>query len=507
MALLSGLSVGAPGTYTFPKTSGTRPSAIQPFNNCYMVGWSATGEKNKPTRVVSGDDFTNVFGASDSLKQVELFFRNSSGFGNLYFVNTAIAPRFLVSITSVVAGTYTINVNGTTFTKTATGSETLVSLANDMILQINNHIVIGKEVIASAGTTAGTFLIKGRNPLNPLLVTETDPNLTVVSSAPTTPDSNDYVYAILNSFDPILQPGFLIAPQVFISLLSASARLSVANAMEILCSGNKFQWMGLVDCGSDVTNATRAIAEGKTYVSPQGHLAYYFPYGVDLNDEDVALSPAIAGIAIRRYIEQGFAEPPAGAEYPIKGIKTLKYNATWNESNIANPEGINLILNQPNKGIVCWGARTRSSDPLFRFVSTRVIMNITLATLSRSFDFELFSSVGGASDILFDIQRKGNAILDTLWRAGLYYGQSPDQAFSFVSDSSVQLPSLLEDGIVNAFCWVVPATILERLIITVSRVAIGELEFAVQSDLSFVIAQQQDQQNNDDSESTQPPAN
>lgn len=496
MALLSGLTVQAPGTYVFPTTSGVRPATIQPFSSCYMVGF-ASGEdapKNTPTRVTSSADFTNVFGASDSLKEVELFFRNSSGYGNLYFLNTAIAPRYTVTITSVVAGAYTVTINGVDFTKTATGSETATALCNDLILLINAHSVVGKEVVASAGS-AGTFLIKGRNPVDTLLVTESNANITLTETSPALPDVNDYVYAVLKTFDPILEPGFLVAPEAFMQLTNQSNRLSLVNAIEILCSGNKFQWMGLIDCGADVSSVPRAVAEAKLYTSAQGHLAYYFPYGVDLSDDDVALTPAIAGLAIRRYIEQGFAEPPAGAEYPIKGVKSLKYNANWSDSNVANADGVNLIMNQANKGIVCWGARTRSADPLFKFVNTRVILNITLATLARSFDFEIFSSVGGAGTTLFDIQRKANAVLDTLWRAGLYYGASPEDAFAFISDSSVQIPALLEQGIVNAFCWVVPATCLERLIITVSRVAIGELQLAVASDLSVITAQQQEQQN------------
>lgn len=496
MGLLSGLSVQAPGTYVFPTTSGTRPASVQPFSSCYMVGFSSGSDapKNTPTRVTSVADFTNVFGASDSLKEVELFFRNSSNFGNLYFVNAAIAPRYLVTLTSVVAGDYVITINDITFTIVAAGAETPTELATDFIEAINAHVVVGKEVLATIGTVAGTFIIKGRTPTDALQVSETDSNITIASSAPATPDVSDYVYTVSNAFDPILDPGFVVAPQAYMALTNSSNRLSLTIAIETLCSGNKFQWMGLIDCGSDISTVPRAIAEAKTYTSPQGHIAYYFPYGINLDDADVALSAAIAGLAIRRYLEQGFAEPPAGAEYPLKGVKSLKYKSTWNDSALANADGVNLIMDQPNKGIVCWGARTRSADPLFKFVSTRVIMNITISTLSRAFDFEIFSSVGGQANILFDIQRKGNAVLDTLWRAGLYYGASPDEAFSFISDASVQLPSLLESGIANAFCWVVPATVLERLIITVSRVGIGELQFAVASDLSLVVAQQQDQQ-------------
>jgi hypothetical protein len=496
MALLSGLTVKAPGTYTFPTTSGVRPASVIPFTSCYMLGFASGDDapKNVPTRVVSDADFTNIFGESDSLKEVKLFFRNSSGYGNLFFVNTAIAPRYLVTISTVAAGAYTITINGVDFTKTATGSETATALCNDLILLINAHSIIGKEVSATIGTTPGTFLIKSRIPTTDLLVTESNANITIAETSPTTPDVNDYVYAVLNAFDPILQPGFLVAPDPLMKLTNQSNRISLVNAIEILCSDNRFQWMGLVDCGTDITTVPRAIAEAKLYTSVRGHLAYYFPHGVDLADDDVALTPAVAGLAIKRYIEQGFAEPPAGAEYPIKGVKSLKFNGNWNDSNTANGENVNLILNQPNRGIVVWGARTRSADPLFLFVSTRVILNITLATLNRSFDFEIFSAVGGQANILFDIQRKANAVLDTLWRAGLYYGASPSQAYAFVSDATVQLPSLLEQGIVNAFCWVVPATIVERLIITVSRTAIGELEFAVQSDLSAILAQQQAEQ-------------
>ncbi len=487
---LNGVNIQVPGTYAFLTATQSRPVDVQPFRTCYLVGRGSLSNapKNLPTRVSSLADFTNVFGTSGSTTSVDLFFQNSQGYGNLYFVNVAIPVQYTLVITAVTAGTYTITINDVIKTLTVVGGATTAGIAADVIDLINNDLVLNKETIASQGLTASTVTIKSKKPANTLLVSS-DATLisTLAISTPTTPSFSDYVYTIANSFDPESEAGFVCCPEAFKSF-NASGRLSVMNAMESLASANRFQWVALIDPGTpvEITNSDRAVTEAKTYVSAQGHSSYYYPYLIDLTDNLVPPSTAIAGLALYRYVQDGFAEPPAGTRYQLRGVKDVAYQTNWSEQNIANPEGVNIILNKPKYGVVCWGARTLSTDTNLKFISTRVILNIVINSLYAGFDDDIFTSIGGAATVLGNVQRKAESLLDTFWRSGLLYGSSTTEAYEVLADASVQIPALLQQGLVNMFVWVVPATILERLVINIKQVAIGDLQIVVANDIGAI---------------------
>ncbi|AND75584.1 tail sheath protein [Nostoc phage A1] len=481
---LNGVNIGTPGAYAFYQTTQSRPINVEPFRTCYMVGFASNGvNKNVPTRISNLTDFTNVYGTSASTNSVDLFFKNSQGFGNLYFVNVAIPTRYQIVVTAATAGSYSVTVNGVTKAITVVGGATTTTIAADVISAINNDTVLNKEVLATVGGTSSTVVITSKKPTNTTTAAVTGVIFTLTTTTGTSPSVADYVYTINNTFDPALEAGFVIAPEAF-STFTKSDRLSIQVALENLCSAYRYQWAALIDSGamSEISNTDRAIAEAATYNSVQGHCSYYYPYLINLDDQQVPPSAAVAGMALYRFVIDGFAEPPAGVNFPLKGVKNVAYKVTWEEQNVANPEGVNCILNKENYGIVVWGARTLSADPNIVFISTRIILNIVINTLNRGYDFDIFNSVGGTATVLDNIQRKTNTLLTTLYQAGLFYGQTTSEAFSVLGDASVQVPSLLQQGLVNMFIWVVPSTIIERLIINIKQTAIGDLEATVALD-------------------------
>ncbi|AND75496.1 tail sheath protein [Nostoc phage N1] len=481
---LNGVNIGTPGAYAFIQQTQSRPINVEPFRTCYMVGFASNGAfKNVPKLVTSKTDFDNVFPSSASSNSVDLFFQNSQGFGNLYFINVAIPTKFQIVVNAATVGSYSVTINGVTKNITVAGGATTTTVAADVISAINTDTTLNKEVLAAIGGTSSTVTITSKKPTTTTTCSVTGVIFTLTIITTTAPTVSDYVYTIQNVFDPALEAGFVIAPEAF-STFTKNDRLSIQVALENLASGYRYQWAALIDSGamSEISNTERAIAEAATYTSPQGHSSYYYPYLVNLNDQQVPPSAAVAGLALYRYVVDGFAEPPAGVAYPLKGVKDVAYKVTWNEQNVANPEGVNCILNKENYGIVVWGARTLSADPNIVFISTRVILNIIVNTLNRGYDFFIFNSVGGAGETLNNIQRITNTLLTTLWQSGLLYGATTAESFSVLGDASVQVPSLLQQGLVNMFIWVVPSTIVERLIINIKQTAIGDLQATVAAD-------------------------
>ncbi len=478
----------APGTYVFAQEAGFLPVELAPFNATYLIGTAPLGEYNAPTQVISAEDFTNQFGSSSSLQMVKLYFINNPN-GVLFFVNARSPQVHEIVISSPVEGNYSLTVAGTVITvpyADATPSNPEIAVA--VVNAINANNAINATVFAYDASVGDNKLrIRGQAAETPTftITGATAPvgsTMTIGADLAANVSHLDAVWACENAFDDEMVQGFLCAPEFFATLTNQSDRTSVAVAMENLASKEGFDWMAFIDSGpfETINTHAKAVVEGQLYTSPRGHVAYFFPYVVDLEDSVIPPSMAIAGLAIRRYRNEGFQEPPAGAKFPVQGVKDVAYKVTKAHQEIGNPLGINAIRNLPNKGIVAWGSRTRSSSPYYRFVNTRIILNILSGTLKHAFDTLIFSAIDGQGILFTRIAETINQICYRLWLGNALYGQRVTDAFH-TEVSSRNNPALdLEAGIVRADLWVVPVPTMERLFINVIRTPIGQIQTVVQ---------------------------
>jgi hypothetical protein len=468
-------SILSPQVRVVETSQGYRSSELASHQTVYMIGSSTTGDYISPTQVNSLADFTNVFGSSPSESSVKLFFRNDRR-GLLYFVRTPISPTYEVIVDLAAVGDYSIEVLDTTITYTATLSDTIATITSALLEEINTSNV--SSSITASSTEEGVIIIRQDNPLaEPVIeVVGLEGDLTATLVTPTTPSAQDYVYAIENSFDyeDEWPQGFIIAPEAFQLLPLANQRNSVGLAMEGLASQDVYDWVAIVDAGPDLTPA-QARTEGINYTSPQGHTAFYYPYLIDLEDVEVPSSAAVAGIATRRYREEGFQQPPAGAKYPVLGVKDVVYRVSSQEHDTLNPDGINVVRNLRNKGVVVWGMRSRSSSDFYRFINTRVIMNVLNGTLRKSFDNELFSVIDGQGVLLNSISQTASRICSRLWRGKALFGATEVQAFEVKCDFENNTAEDLELGNVLLEVFAVPVPAMEKLLINTIRLSIGAL--------------------------------
>lgn len=466
----------APGVRIRETTQGYRSLEIASFQTVYVIGSAASGSYLVPTQILSLADFTNQFGSSPSEASIKLLFRNNRR-AIVYFVRTPIAKRFTITVSTAVAGAYTATINGTTVTYTAPASPapTLASVATGLLTAINNSSV-ASAVTAVAGATTDKVVVRADDPLASLTVTVGGSNLAVAALNLTTPGSSDYVYAIENSFDvqDDWSQGFIIAPEAFQLLTTQSDRLAVGSAMEALASDEAFDWVALIDSGSGLSVA-EAQAEGILYTSPQGHSGFYYPYLTDLEDGTVPPSAGVAGVATRRYREEGFQQPPAGAKFPVLGVKDVVAKINTSQQEVLNPLGINIIRNLRNKGVVIWAMRTRSSSEFYTFLNTRVIMNVLNGTLRRGFDNELFSAIDGSGILLRSIYETAYAVCSRFWRDKVLFGATEKDAFLVKCDFENNTREELERGNVVVEIYVTPVPSMEKLLISTIRVSIGTL--------------------------------
>lgn len=312
--------------------------------------------------------------------------------------------------------------------------------------------------------------------------------------------AQDFVYAIEKGMGgEYYAPGFLMAPEAYATLSYSAGsdlasrseaiteRLKVTQTLVAAAEGrfgvtegiSNTQHVALIDCGGDIENLSQAQDEldavKRTVGSFYGHAAFYAPYLKNLSDRFVPASGFVAGAACGRFINEGFQQPPAGARYPLRGVVDVKFRITAQQQEVTYALGLNPIRSLPNRGIVVWGARTLSSSPLFRFVNTRVILNVLVDVMNRSFDDILFESIDSSGTIYSRVKSIANQILNQFYRQGALFGNRPEQAYLVVCGDSNNSATLLEQGTVRMDAYVATSPTLERLAITIVRTPVGQV--------------------------------
>lgn len=474
---LNASQIGAPGVFISESTAGALPPNIASFNRCYMIGTGTAGPYNTPQQVISLEDLDNQFGSvpAGSRNAVRLFFRNIPT-GLLFFIRAKAPKISQITLGAAVAGTYSYLINGTLISYTANNGANQQDIISGLLIATQNLGDGG--YIASVASTA-VLRFSSSDPETDFTLSDlTAPagsSLTLVANT-NTPRSH-FIYATEHAFEPEDEQGFLIAPEAFSEFSSQDDRTAVVAALEDWASLN--DWMALVDSGPTtvISKVADADTEGQLYTTDKGHLAYYFPYVVDLEDQRVPPSAGVAAIALRKWLTEGFQSPPAGTDYTLNGVIGVATKVTRAQQDVVNPHGINVIRNIPRAGITVYGARTRSQSTYYRFINTRIIFNVLNRTLKDTFErgSVIFKSVDGQGLLFTRVRETAFAVCYRFWIGGALYGTTPADAFEVICDARNNPTVDLEAGAVHLDVYAAPAPTVEKLLIGTYRVTIGQV--------------------------------
>lgn len=169
------------------------------------------------------------------------------------------------------------------------------------------------------------------------------------------------------------------------------------------------------------------------------------PIGVGKNPTKfIPPSGHIMGVMARTDKDRGVWKAPAGLEAVIRGIIGIEYNVNDEEQDLLNPIGINAIRAFEGEGIVVWGARTRSSQSQWKYISTR-----------RSVDFVAQSILNGTRWAVFEpndpvlwgkITSVCEAFLRSYWRSGGLRGATEAEAFFAECNSNTTTNDDIDNG-------------------------------------------------------------
>lgn len=157
----------------------------------------------------------------------------------------------------------------------------------------------------------------------------------------------------------------------------------------------------------------------------------------------------------------------APANEVLRGALDLEYQMTTGEQEILNPVGINAIRAFGVRGIRVWGARTTSSDPLWRYLNVR-----------RLFNYIEDSLLGGTQWVVFEpndanlwarARRTVNSFLLGLWRQGAMVGATPDQGFYVKCDEETNPRESVDEGRVTIEIGVAAVKPAEFVVIRIGQ--------------------------------------
>lgn len=226
--------------------------------------------------------------------------------------------------------------------------------------------------------------------------------------------------------------------------LNTSHRLCTLNRSNVVQSRSRvLRPVAVIDCirgRVDPRNDPRRTDHDST------NAAYYYPW-VTISDPRTGtrkeLPPGgfVCGIYARSDNAAGVWKAPANEI--VTGTIGLKHNVNQRTQEALSPQSINVFRRFPRRGIRVWGARTVSSDSLWRYVNVRrlfifiesLIYTSTQWVVCEPNDRRLWARVKQIMALF----------LRTQWRDGALFGTKEKEAFRVL----VGRETMTEDVILN----------------------------------------------------------
>jgi phage tail sheath protein FI len=195
------------------------------------------------------------------------------------------------------------------------------------------------------------------------------------------------------------------------------------------------------------------------------YTAFYFPWIKVFNpliNQDSLISPVghVAGIYADTDINRGVFKSPANEI--VVGATSLQFNITKREQDGLNPRGINCLRIFTSRGLRVWGARTCSTNTLWKYINVRRFFLFVGKSIDEGTQWVVFEN--NDERLWARVKQTITQFLITQWRAGALMGTKQEEAF-FVK---VDRTTMTQDDIDNG-----------RLIVIIGLAAVKPAEFVI----------------------------
>jgi hypothetical protein len=199
--------------------------------------------------------------------------------------------------------------------------------------------------------------------------------------------------------------------------------------------------------------------------------ALYYPWlrekAADFSGRDLFVPPSghVAGIYARVENREGVGRAPANE--PLDGVVEFEFCVGDAQQAVLNPRGVNCLRSFPGRGLLVWGARTLSPDPLWRYVNVRRLALAVIKQILVNLRWTVFEPNDAA--LWQRITATLTTYLRDLFRRGALAGAKPEEAFFVKCDAETNTPDVVAAGQAVTLVGFAPARPAEFVYVTIRR--------------------------------------
>lgn len=228
------------------------------------------------------------------------------------------------------------------------------------------------------------------------------------------------------------------------------------------CERNRFRF-AVVDGPQNQPQPTDL--DPRSDIDDTKYAAFYYPWLIASDPRtgarvEVPPSGAVCGIYALTDNTRGVWKAPANET--VAGALDLKYEVNQRAQENLNPKGVNCIRRFPGRGIRVWGARTLSSDPMWKYVNVRRLFIFLEASIYFATQWVVFEP--NDPKLWARVKQTVTLFLRSQWREGALFGEKEDEAFHV----AIGRDTMTEDDILNG-----------RLIIEIGIAPVRPAEFVI----------------------------
>ena len=202
------------------------------------------------------------------------------------------------------------------------------------------------------------------------------------------------------------------------------------------------------------------------------YAGFYYPWIKVFNattNRRVLVPPGghVAGIMARTDIERGVHKAPANEV--VRGALELEFPVTKGKQDLLNPRGVNCIrdFSSDGRGIRLWGARTMSSDPMWKYVNVRRLFIFIEESIEQNTQWVVFEP--NSDTTWAAVSRTITNFLIGVWRSGALMGLTAEEAFFVKCDRTTMTQDDIDNGRLICYIGIAPVKPAEFVIFRISQ--------------------------------------
>jgi len=179
----------------------------------------------------------------------------------------------------------------------------------------------------------------------------------------------------------------------------------------------------------------------------------------------IPASGAVAGIYARSDRLYGVHKPPANEV--VQGAVDVQFPVEEIIHGELNDAGVNVVRSYSGRGIRVYGARTTSTDIVWRYVNVRRLIAMIEKAIDKGSQWTVFEP--NSDTLRGEIDRTVRAFLELLFRRGMLDGADSSQAYSVKCDTATTPPEEQDLGRVICQIGVQPPYPAEFVVVVIGK--------------------------------------